>query len=336
MIEEVAIMNIYDIAKEANVSISTVSRVLNKKGNVNSNTQKRVEEVLQRHNYTPSAIARGMMSKSLRTVAVVTVDIREPHYARTTYTIEREFSRRGYEVSLCNTGGGKKETERYLHAVREKQADGIVLVGSVFNELGNQPEIRPLLKKIPVVLANGQLNLPNSYSVLVDDRYGISLSVRHLLNKGHKDIYYIKDMNTDSAAAKADGFIQTMRQEGIQDPERLILETTKSLEGGERAVQALLDSGKPFTALVCGEDITAAGAVKKLLREGLRIPDDVAVTGYNNSEYSRICEPPLTTVDNKPELVAMLCVQLLESLIENTDPYSSGTIQPELIPGGTS
>ena len=329
-------MNIYDIAKEANVSISTVSRVLNNKGNVNPNTQKRVEEVLSRHNYTPSAIARGMMSKSLRTVAVLTVDIREPNYARTAYTIEREFSRRGYEVTLCNTGGELKETERYLRAVLEKQADGIVLVGSIFNELGKHPEIEPLLKTVPVVLANGKLNLPNSYSVLVDDRYGVALAVQLLIDKGHKDIFYLKDMDTDSGKAKCEGFIHAMENAGLSDPQKRVIQTEKSIEGGQNAVQTLIRDGTTFSAVVCGEDITATGAVKGILRAGMRIPYDVAVTGFNNSEYSRICEPRLTTVDNKPDLVAMLSVQLLSSLIENTDVYSSGTIQPELVIGETT
>ena len=106
-------MNIYDIAKEAGVSIATVSRVLNNKGTVSAATRARVEAILKQNNYTPSAIARGMVSKSMRTVAVLTVDIRVPHYARTAYTIEREFSRRGYEVILCNTGGDRAETLRY-------------------------------------------------------------------------------------------------------------------------------------------------------------------------------------------------------------------------------
>ena len=128
-------MNIYDIAKEAGVSISTVSRVMNNKGNVNEATRKKVEEILDRHDYTPSAIARGMVSKSMKTVAVLTVDIRVPHYARTAYTIEREFSRRGYEVTICNTGGELNETVKYLKTVLEKKVDGILLVVSVFNTI---------------------------------------------------------------------------------------------------------------------------------------------------------------------------------------------------------
>ena len=329
-------MNIYDIAKEAGVSISTVSRVLNNKGNVNENTRKNVLEILQKHNYTPSAIARGMVSKSMRTVAVLTVDIRVPHYARTAYTIEREFSRRGYEVTLCNTGGELAETEKYLRTVIEKKVDGLVLVGSVFNTLCRTPEIEALLRTTPLVLANGRLELPNSYSVLVDDQYGVSLAVKHLVERGHKEIYYLKDLNTASADLKCRGFLNGMKQEGLEATKRHVLETDMSLEGGMRAVEKLLRGKKPFTALVCGEDITAAGAVKALLRVGLRVPEDVAVTGYNNSEYARICEPQLTTIDNKPELVAMLSVQLLTSLIENTAAYSSCTIQPELVQGQTT
>ena len=170
-------MNIYDIAKEAGVSISTVSRVLNHKDRVNPETKRRVEEILEKYDYKPSAIARGMVSKSMKTVSILTVDIRVPHYSRTAYTIEREFSRRGYEVTLCNTGGEVEETEKYLRTVLEKKVDGIVLVGSVFNTICKKPEISSLLKKVPVVLANGKLELPNSYSVLVDDRYGVALAV---------------------------------------------------------------------------------------------------------------------------------------------------------------
>ena len=123
-------MNIYDIAREAGVSIATVSRVLNHKDIVRADTRAKVEKVLKRCNYAPSAIAQGMVSKSLHTVAVLTVDIRDSHYARTAYTIEREFGRRGYEVILCNTGGDRVETLRTLQAVAQKQVDGLILLGA--------------------------------------------------------------------------------------------------------------------------------------------------------------------------------------------------------------
>lgn len=328
-------MNIYDIAREAGVSIATVSRVLNNKGTVSAATRAKVEAVLARHNYTPSAIARGMVSKSMRTVAVLTVDIRVPHYARTAYTIEREFSRRGYEVILCNTGGELAATVKYLRAVVEKQVDGIVLVGSVFNRIGQDPEVETLLRTAPVVLANGQLPLPNSYSVLVDDRHGIALAVDYLVQRGRRNLVYIKDMQTASADAKRDGFLLGMRRCGL-DPAGRIVETADTLEGGMQAAARILGSGLPCDAIVCGEDLTAAGVLKGLLRAGVQVPAQIAVTGYNNSIYAHLCEPVLTSVDNKPEQVALLCVQLLESLIEKSDQYSSVTLQPEIVPAQTT
>ena len=225
---------------------------------------------------------------------------------------------------------------KYLRAALEKQVDGIVLVGSVFNTICRDPEIEGLLRTTPTVLANGKLELPNSYSVLVDDKYGIGLAVDHLVRKGHREIYYLKDMDTVSARLKCEGFLNSLGRYGIKDAKKRVVNTAMSIEGGMKAVEQLLRKGNTFTAVVCGEDVTAAGAVKALLHAGLRVPEDVAVTGYNNSEYARICEPRLTTIDNKPELVAMLCVQLLTSLIEKTEAYSSCTIQPELVEGQTT
>lgn len=328
-------VNIYDIAREAGVSIATVSRVLNNKGTVSAVTRQKVEAVLNRHHYTPSAIAQGMVSKSMRTVAVLTVNIRVAHYARTAYTIEREFSRRGYEVILCNTGGDREATLKYLRAVTKKQVDGIVLVGSVFNRIGRDPEIEALLRTAPVVLANGRLELPNSYSVLVDDEHGVALAVEHLYAKGRRELFYIKDMNTASADLKLNGFLIGMRRCGLE-AEGHVLYTQDSIEGGISAVQELRAGGRPFDGIVCGEDITAVGVVKGLLRAGISIPEQVAVTGYNNSIYAHLCEPELTGIDNKPEQVALLCVQLLESLMDKTDIYSSVTIQPELVQGQTT
>ena len=318
-------MNIYDIAQEAGVSIATVSRVLNHKGTVGAATKEKVEAVLAKYNYAPSAIARGMAGKPLRTVAVLTVDIRVPHYARTAYTMEREFSRRGYEVILCNTGGDGEAALRCLRAVKRKQVDGMVLVGSVFNRIGREPEIEQLLKRAPVVLANGQLDLPGSRSVLVDDAAGIRLAVEHLAGRGRQNIVYVKDRDTASAGAKRDGFLAA-RENG-----RVI-----EAEDGMDAARQLLASGTDFDAVVCGEDLTAAQLVNELTAAGLRVPEDVAVTGYNCSVYGELVRPRLTSVDNKPEEVALGCVELLEGLMEGREGVSDLCITPELVPGASA
>ena len=132
----------------------------------------------------------------------------------------------------------------------------------------------------------------------------------------------IKDRDTDSAKSKRDGFLEAMRRNGLEFADH-VLEAGETLASGMETVQALLAQGIVPDGIVCGEDLTAAGALKALLRAGLRVPGQVAVVGFNNSDYAHLCEPVLTSVDNKPEQVALLCVQLLESSIERSEAYSS-------------
>ena len=199
-------MNIYDIAAEAGTSISTVSRVLNNKGNVNPKIRDRVEAVLKKYDYKPSAIARGMVSKTMKNIAILTVDVRVTHYARMIYVIEQEFSNLGYNVSVCNTGGSIQECDRYFEILSEKQTDGIVLIGSVFNELINYPEITAKIKDTPVVIANGQVKLPNFYSVLVDDTKAIRMASDYMFDHGRMDLFYVFDIATDRGRPNRLGF----------------------------------------------------------------------------------------------------------------------------------
>ncbi len=280
-------MNIYDIAAEAGTSISTVSRVLNNKGNVNPKIRDRVEAVLKKYDYKPSAIARGMVSKTMKNIAILTVDVRVTHYARMIYVIEQEFSNLGYNVSVCNTGGSIQECNRYFEILSEKQTDGIVLIGSVFNELIKYPEITAKIKDTPVVIANGQVKLPNFYSVLVDDTKAIRMASDYMFDHGRMDLFYVFDIATDSGRAKRQGFLEAMKLRDVPD----------------------------------GND---------------RVPEDIAITGCNNSPDSRICEPELTTLDNKPELLGGMCASLLRDRMEGKESATSVAIQPELVVRGSA
>ena len=280
-------MNIYDIAAEAGTSISTVSRVLNNKGNVNPKIRDRVEAVLKKYDYKPSAIARGMVSKTMKNIAILTVDVRVTHYARMIYVIEQEFSNLGYNVSVCNTGGSVQECDRYFEILSEKQTDGIVLIGSVFNELINYPEITAKIKDTPVVIANGQVKLPNFYSVLVDDTKAIRMASDYMFDHGRMDLFYVFDIATDSGRAKRQGFLEAMKLRDVPD----------------------------------GND---------------RVPEDIAITGCNNSPDSRICEPELATLDNKPELLGGMCASLLRDRMEGKESATSVAIQPELVVRGSA
>ncbi|MDL2323556.1 LacI family transcriptional regulator [Ruminococcaceae bacterium OttesenSCG-928-A16] len=324
-------MNIYDIAREAGVSISTVSRVINNKTNVTPATRAKIQAVLDKHQYAPSAIARGLVAHSMKTVAIMAVDLRVPHYAYTTYVIEQEFTKRNYNVMVCNTGGTLEETRRYAAELAQRQIDGVVLVGSVFNTLGQDPEVARALQGMPVVLANGTLPWPQAYSVPVDDSLGVQLAVRHLAQKGHQHIVYVKDRDTAAAQHKQNGFVAEMQAHGLACGEDVIFATPYGLDGGKHAAAQILAQKKRPTAVVCAEDLTAVGVLKALTKAGINVPGDIAVTGYNNSEYSEICTPELTSVNNKGEEAAVVCAQLLEARIEGKEFTPPQTILPELV-----
>ena len=128
-------MNIYDIAKEAGVSIATVSRVINNKGPVSDKTRTKIEAIMAKSEYQPSAIARGLASGSTKIIAIFAVDVRVPHYAKTSFIMERLLSDQGYMVIICNTGEEISDWRRYLSLMRERNIDGIILTGSIYNRL---------------------------------------------------------------------------------------------------------------------------------------------------------------------------------------------------------
>ena len=324
-------MNIYDIANEAGVSITTVSRVINNKKNISKKTKDKVEAVLQKYNYAPNAMARGLVAKSMKTIGVITVDITDLHHANAACIIEREFARLGYNVILCNTNNTSSENVNYFKMLKERKVDGIILMGSVFNDDDIKSSVLSYVNDIPLVLLNGFLGIDNTYSVLVDDSYGVSLCVEHLIKKGHSNIVYVQDANTYSGNQKRDGFIYGMNKHGLKIDSNSIVTVEKGLEGGYEAVEKFISLKKNFSAIIFGEDITAIGGLKKLRELNLDVPNDVAIIGFNNSTLSRCCYPELTSVDNKVETTSSLSVKLLDDLIENRNATSNILVRPELV-----
>ncbi|MDK2798895.1 MAG: LacI family transcriptional regulator [Clostridiales bacterium] len=324
-------MNIYDLAREAGVSIATISRVINNHPQVSEKTRKKVNEILEKHNYTPNAFARGLVIKSMKTIGVLTIDIRDLYYATVAYTIEQEFSKLGYSVILCNTGGNTQKKINYMKMLAEKNVDGLILVGSVFKDKKLNKAISQLAKNIPIVMVNGFLEAENVYSIICDDSYGIAMCVDYLYKKGHKDIIYLQDAKTYSAQAKSEGFSQGMIKNNLVLTPFSILNVKKGLKGGYHAVEHLITCKQNFSAIIAGEDITAVGAIKKLKELHKQIPENIAVIGFNNSIIAQCSDPELTSVDNKIETTGIGAVRILNDVFEGRNVPSKTVITPNLV-----
>jgi LacI family transcriptional regulator len=304
---------------------------MNNSKKVSEATRKKVEEALAQNNYSPNAMARGLVSNSMKTIGVLAVDIRHYTHAAISYTVERELCKWDYSTILCNTSNNLDNKIKYIKMLSEKKVDGIILIGSVFNDKEIERSIFNYLKEVPIVLANGKLSLENSYSVLGDQIHAINLGVEHLLERGHKDICFIQEDLTYSALQKSKGFSQSMSNHGLACDKSNILQTTLGLKGGYDVVDQLLNTGKKFSALIFSEDGTAIGGMMRLQEQGIKIPEDIAIVGYDNSIYSQLCTPKLTTIDTKSTVIATLVANTMYDILNKKQVTNSLIVQASLV-----
>lgn len=287
-------MNIYDIAREASVSISTVSKYLNNK-KIRPELKERVEAVIKKYNFVPNAIAQGLVSKSMKTVAVMVVDVRLPHYSNAAFKIDKILSPLGYRVIICNTLGDVKESIAYIDSLLNINVDGIVLIGSIFNFLNQYPELLAKIDRIPIVCHNGKLNTSRCISIMVNDKKGMEDATKYLINKGRKNIHYIQYLQTSSSELKMSGYFDEMKRNNLNP---VIHHTDKFFDGGYEAALEIINSDKQTDAILCGEDLVAMGVIRRLAEQNIEVGKQVDVIGYNASDFTKLCLPTLTSVNN--------------------------------------
>lgn len=313
----VGTLTIYDIAREAGVSITTVSRVINGKGKVSEGTRSRVQAILTASRYVPNQVAQGLASRATKTVGVLTVDIRDIHHASTAYTIEQEMSKAGYSTIMCNLGGSWERMEEYVSMLTSRQISGVFFIGSVFANAACEQVIRTALADVPVVIVNGILPVKNVYGVLVDERQGTADAVELLIRQGRRHIALMCSSNTLSDMNKYLGYAQTMAKHGLRE---IWIESERSIEGGACGTKQLLAEHPELDAIQYAEDLTAVGGVHALHELGIAVPQQVAVVGCNASMYCSLCYPTLTSINNKLcETGAMAAGMMVRLLAGDSD-----------------
>jgi len=321
-------LNIYDIAREANVSIATVSRVLNDSGNVRDITRQKVEAVLKKYNYVPSAIARGMMTNSLKTIGIVTIDIRNLYYANVAHSIEQSLSVLGFNTILCNTGYDIEQKIKYLRMLVEKKVDSIILVGSPFKDPNLDEPIEQISRNIPIIIVNGCYEHTNIYSVRCNDSKALEKCVEYLVSKGRKKFLYLYDAETFSGSQKLAGFKNAVSRFNVKSEIHFV---SPGLEPAYNKVDGLFNPEFDFDAVLTSEDLTAIGALKCLTAHKINVPGDVSVMGFNNSVLSICCTPSLSTVDSKMEELGSIAVKVLHKVLKGEKAEASTIIDAELV-----
>jgi LacI family transcriptional regulator len=322
-------MNIYDIAREAGVSIATISRVVNGKSVVSGKTRKKVEAVLKKYNYTPDPTARSLVVKSTKAVALLADDVRNPYCGGICHTVERELSKIGYTTMLCNTGGTVQGISSGLKSALARHADAVLLTGM---SIVRNDDITAAALNVPVIVINNYIDAPNVYSVICDEIYGMMLAVSQFASQGRHEIIYVQDSDENSYSTKklAEGFDAGMAMNDLNSSGRIVF-TERGFEGGFACAEALLRDAQKFNAVVCGDDTTAAGFIKCLKQSYLDVPEDVSVIGFYNTPAAPCVTPSLSSVDCRSDKTGAAAVKLLSDLFEGVSVDKKTVILPRLV-----
>ncbi|MDD4849821.1 MAG: LacI family DNA-binding transcriptional regulator [Gemmiger sp.] len=321
-------MTIYDIAREAGVSASSVSRVVNHKPGVKPATRAKIEALMEKYNFSLNETARGLSTQASKMIGILVTDIRTIHYTDTAYCVAQELAARGYCSILFNTGASDESQCHYLQILEQRSVEGVVLIGSSFQTPAVQAAIARHLPNIPVVLVNGYLDLPNVYGVLSDDVGGLASCVALLARKGRTRLAYVRDAKTPSGQLKLQGYLQGMAACG-RAGDGWVYEATTDLQAGYEATQQILREHPDVQGILYSVDLIAAGGVRALTDSGKAVPGDVAVIGVDNCLYGELCNPRLTSLDNNLLQSSATGAMLLIDRLENRDaphqvllPYS--------------
>lgn len=324
-------MTIYDIAKIAGVSASSVSRVINSKPGVNPETRQRVLKTIEKYNYSPNAVARGLVCQTTKTVGILVADIRNIHHTEGAYHIEQELMAAGYCCIILNTGTEDQDKVNAIQILSRRRVDGIVMMGSTFQSDAVQQAVELYLQDRPVVLVNGWLDCPDTYGILTDDQGGVLSCVQYLMKRGRKRIAFVQDDdNTPSNQQKKAGYQAGAAQLGLDFAQWTYI-AENSLEGGEEATQRLLKDHPDVDGIVYAVDLLAAGGLHALRREGISVPGQVSVIGVDDSDYARICTPTLTSLDTKNIDVGLMAARIVMDHLNGKHNTRRVMVLPDLV-----
>ena len=286
--------NILDVALKARVSIATVSRVVNKSHHkVNPATQERVLEVIRELDYRPNALAKGLLMKKTMTIGIIIPDISNPYYAEIVRGIQDVADQAGYAVTLHNTDKKQGGITRYIYLLREKSADGIIFSGGIIDGRETVSILRELRERV-VVIGRHEVDFP---AVMVDNIGGASQAVQHLFDLGHRRIGFIGGPDGSTTALdRLEGYKNALVRNGIKFAPGLVKKGTWNPESGYLLGTELLQGKTRPTAIVAANDQMAFGVIKAAKVLELRVPEDLAVVGFDDIPLGSYFDPPLTTV----------------------------------------
>lgn len=315
---------ISDVAKLTGLSKATISRVLNNHSYVSKEKRELVLEAMKQLGYTPNPSARRLRGQLTTTIGVIVPRIINPFFSYLVNAIEKTAYQKGYQVIISQSNEDQQKELAFLNLLKTKQVDGIIMT-SIENDW---KAIEPFLEYGPIVLCNEYILDVNVPIIRLDQQKGAYIGVKHLIERGHTKIAYCtgglfaehgKDKDRNS------GFQKALNEANLTVNPQWIFLNQHSIEDGKQVMQQILEMNERPTAIFTGSDEIAAGMMIEAKRNGLLIPEDIAIIGFDDQPLAEMLEPQLTTirqpVDKMGELSMNVIIDILDNAQASQDDY---------------
>ncbi len=327
-------ITIHDIARELNVSASTVSRALQNHPRISQSTRNAVQKLAARYNYQPNVVASSLRRGKSKTVGVIVPRITRNFFAAVIGGLEEVLASSGFHLMICQTHERIENEISAIQALVNARVDAIIL--SISIETKSIDHIKYLMDRgIRLFFFDRVYNGINAGSVVIDDRLGAYLNVKHLLEQGYRRILHVAGADhINIYKERKAGYMEAMAEAGIDVPPTWIIEKPLILEGGESAYyEGMKMSGQP-DAFFCAGDFAALGVMQSALKNGRRVPDDLGITGFANEPFTGFLKPSLTTVDQRGGEMGKIVAEMFLQCDENDDQTAKCekiVLKPQLI-----
>ncbi|MFC7321162.1 LacI family DNA-binding transcriptional regulator [Halobacillus campisalis] len=305
---------IEDVAKLAGLSRTTVSRVINNQPYVTEEKKIKINEAMKELGYVPNSSARRLRSQRTETIAVLLPRVTNPFFGQLIESLEQKASDYGYQVIVCQTHDKKYKELDYLQLLKTKQVDGVIMA-SLTNEW---MDIEPFLDSGPIVLCNEYMETQDVTMIHIDHKQAAYDAALHLIEQGCRRIAYASGgRETYISKQRKIGFCDALREHNMWLSKELEINEVLDVGDGQTTFQYLKVHQPEVDGIFTGSDEVAAGIVYAASKEGWRIPEDLAVVGFDNQMLSLLMVPAITTIEQPVEQIASKTIQVLVDQIKN-------------------
>lgn len=305
---------IQDVAEKADVSVATVSHVINETRYVSPELTERVKDAMEKLDYQRNAVARGLKTQATHTIGLLLSDISNPFFSSLMRGAESVTTGKGYSIIVSNSDETLEKEELYIDVLRQRQIDGLIIAPTGKDD----SKIKKLKEEdIPFVFVDRKMENVSAPYVLSENIQGAKQAAEHLIQKGHSNIGLVGGLcSVTTTRERIEGYKKALEDHEISINENLIVYGNSQVQGGVEATNTLLQLKDPPTAIFSTNNLMTIGVMKSIKQNGLRCPEDVALVGFDDFEWASLFEPTLTTVAQNPYQIGKKAAEVLFEVLE--------------------